>query len=322
MPAASANGRTRGVAAQRCAVCDADVLFLVVCPACGSPTGNDGRTPPPPPAPPPVAWPPAGVDGGAKTGTMVSFADAARIRNGGALPDRLVQAWAPVPGTGMSPSASGDDFAVARRRRTTLVSSRSGLVVLGVVVVVALAAALGLQLAHLGRQPADGIPPQGSNPPAVSRYEAGGLPFTAAFPVAPTLSHERLSLLGLGYVASSYTAESSGTVLSVGVYPLPVGFGTPVPAATLVRNFLRLDGAEPSGTSVSAGAMTKIDGLDAAMLAGTADGGRVASFGALVLDGHVVYELLVTGPATTVDQTFGTFLARFRIVDPELGFTF
>lgn len=321
MPAASANERTRGVAAPRCAVCDADVLFLAVCPACGSPTGNDGRPPPPPAAPPPVAWPPAAVAGGDQMGVMVSFADAARMRNRAALPEALVRAWAPVPGTGPSPSSSGDDFAVARRRRALLPSRRS-LALLVAAVVVALAAAIGLQLFHLAGRPAAGIPPQRSSPVAVSRYEAGGLAFMAAFPVGPTLSHEHLSLLGLGYVASSYTAESAGTLLSVGVYPLPVGFGRPVPAATFVRNFLRLDGVEPSGSSVSAGAMTKIEGLDAAMLAGTADGGRSATFGAIVLDGHIVYELLATGPATTVDQTFKRFLAHFRIVDPALGFTF
>jgi hypothetical protein len=321
MPAASANGRTTGVAAQRCAVCDADVLFLAVCPACGSPTGSEGLPPPRPAAPPPVAWPPAAVDGGHQMATMVSFADAARKRNQGALPDQLVRAWAPPPGAVVSRSSSADDFAVARRHRT-LVPARKGRVLLGVAVAVALATALGLQLSHLGRPAAGGTPTHGSAPAAPSRYEAGGLPFTAAFPVAPTLSHEHLSLLGLGYVASSYTAESSGTVLSVGVYPLPVGFGHPVPAATFVRTFLRLDGVEPPGTSVSAGAMTKIQGLDAAMLAGTADGGRVATFGAIVLDGHIVYELLATGPATTVDRTFGTFLAHFRIVDPALGFTF
>lgn len=321
MPAASANGRATGVAAQRCAVCDADVLFLPVCPACGSPTGNDGVPPPPPVAPPPIAWPPEATGGGGQMGTMVSFADAARKRNHGALPDQLVRAWAPPPGALVSPSSRADDFAVARRHRT-IVPARRGRVLLGAAVAVVLAAALGLQLSHLDRQPAAGIPPHGSAPAAPSRYEAGGLPFTAAFPVAPTLSHEHLSLLGLGYVASSYTAESSGTVLSVGVYPLPVGFGHPVPVATFVRNFLRIEGVERPGTSVSAGAMTKMQGLDAAMLAGTSDGGRVATFGAIVLDGHVVYELLATGPATTVEGTFGTFLARFRIVDPALGFTF
>lgn len=333
MSAATAKGGIEG-SSQRCAVCDADVLFLSVCPACGSPTGNATAAAAPGAVAASVAAPAAAAAAagpGARMGQMVSFADAARARNKTALPDELIKAWQPVPPVR---HPRRDEFVAASSSSRWRGGSRRSRILAAAAAIVVAAAAVGVQLSHgtvappghdaltHGTAPAARSTHASGSGPAMSRYEAAGMPFSAAFPSAASMSRQHLRLLHLPYVATSYTSISAGTMVSVGVYPLPIRFGARVPLGTFVRSFLRLSGVVPPGSKVSAGHMTKLQGLDSVMVAGTADGGLSATFGAIVLDGHIVYEVLATGPATSVDQTFQKFLARFRIADPALGWTF
>jgi hypothetical protein len=54
-------------------------------------------------------------------------------------------------------------------------------------------------------------------------------------------------------------------------------------------------------------------------MAATANGGNEAAFGVGILDGHILYELLVTGPSTTINGTFQAALKDFRINNPSAG---
>jgi hypothetical protein len=154
---------------------------------------------------------------------------------------------------------------------------------------------------------------------AAQTYAASGLPFAAEFPASPTKTQQHLHLLNVPFTATTYTSTSGSTTESVGVYPLPLGNGAHFDLANFVHAFLGMD---PSSTTLTPGPTTTFQGMKAVPLAATSSGGNEAFFGLLVLDGHVVYEVLVSGPATTVDTDWHAALAKFRVVHPALGTSF
>jgi hypothetical protein len=150
------------------------------------------------------------------------------------------------------------------------------------------------------------------------RYEASGLPFVAEFPSAPSVGHVHLALVRAPYTATIYTADSGSSAVTVGVYPFPLGKLGRFSAGTFIHTVIS-HGALASRPTLRERGATEIQGLPAAFLASTHDGGALADFGVMVLDGHVAYEILVSGPATTVDTTFQHVMSTFRIVDPADG---
>jgi hypothetical protein len=150
---------------------------------------------------------------------------------------------------------------------------------------------------------------------AQQRYDAGGWTFAADFPSAPKVTHFRSSLGGKPYTATFYSADSHNLEMVVGVYPFPIG--KPVTSA---RTFLRreLTGAAHSPVSVRLrpGPSTTVQGLPSVWLAPTFDGHATATFGVIVLDGHVAYEIVLKGPSSTGDASLQQIVHTFRIIDP------
>jgi hypothetical protein len=287
---------------QVCAVCDADVLFLTTCPACGTPTGST------------VA--PARTTG--QTGQVLSYAEAARARSRTPLPDELTRAWqAPAPRT--RPATKSDDWTASGSGRKRTLRLARPLAAIGALLVVA----LGISVAVT--QLADHHSNSLLSPPALTppqRYVTSGLPFEATFPATPVVSHDQLLLLKLPYTATVYSATSGSSTVSIGVYPLPLGKAGHFSVRDFVRSFLAASDSTPAGTTLKAEGITKVHGMAEVSLATTTSGGRSAGFGTLVLDGHIAYEILAIGPASTVDSTFQQVMRHFRIVNPALGTTF
>ncbi len=287
---------------QVCAVCDADVLFLPKCPACGTPTGST------------VAPPSAG----GQTGQVLSYAEAARARSRTVLPDELTRAWQPPAPSGRAAHRSDDWTASGSAAKRTLRRARP-LAAIAVVLAIAIAISIAVTQASDHHTASVLSPPVLSSP---QRYVATGLPFEATFPTKPVVSHDQLRLLNLPYTATVYSATAGSSTVSIGIYPLPLGKPGHFSVGAFVRNFLGAGGVTPAGTTLSSDGITKVDGMATVFLAATTDGGASAGFGRLVLDGHIAYEILAIGPATTIDSTFQQVMRHFRIVNPALGTTF
>jgi hypothetical protein len=149
---------------------------------------------------------------------------------------------------------------------------------------------------------------------AQHRYDAGGWTFAADFPSAPKVTHFGASLGGKPYTSTFFSVVSPNSEMIVGVYPFPIG--KPVTSA---RTFLRreLSGAAHSPVSVRLrpGPSTTVQGLPSVWLAPTFEG-RLATYGVIVLDGHVAYEIVLKGPSATTDASLQQVVNTFRIIDP------
>jgi hypothetical protein len=103
----------------------------------------------------------------------------------------------------------------------------------------------------------------------------------------------------------------------VKVSPFPIG----KPMGTVQTFLRRLAGRQVStkGVPLHSGATTKVQGLPAVWIASTSEGGNFGTFGVIILDGHVAFEVIVGGPAATVTSTFSHVIHGFRIIDPSRG---
>ncbi|MHB8243733.1 MAG: hypothetical protein ACYDGN_00065 [Acidimicrobiales bacterium] len=293
---------------QRCGICDADVLFLTVCPACGAPVGS--RVP---------VLTDAASSERPQPARVSSFAEVARAQSRTPLPEQLIRAWEP-PGPRRTPPRPDEWTSGGKRRhlrRTTSVPRSRLSVVLLIALVVLGGSIAALQLSNRAGHGRLG-PPMLTSPRI---YDMSGNPFQAAFPSHPTTRALPLHLLRLRYTASLYSSISGSSTVMVGVYPLPVGNPKNFRSGPLIRTLLATAGSVSAGTTLHGGVSATIQGLRSEWIATTTSGGQRSSFGVLVLDGHVVYEVLVTGPATTADITFHRFLRHFKITNPAGGFT-
>jgi hypothetical protein len=109
---------------------------------------------------------------------------------------------------------------------------------------------------------------------------------------------------------------SGATDVTVGVYPFPIGVPK-MSGRAFLHVFASHPGSAPGGASLGSGRSTTIQGLPALWLAATTGGGTSAGRSVLVLDGHVAYQILVTGPATSVTTTLGQIVRSFKILDPN-----
>lgn len=172
--------------------------------------------------------------------------------------------------------------------------------------------------------PQGGTGPKASTPASpsgkastVPTYQAGGWPFVASFPSHPAVSRVSTSLMRSKYTATVYSAVTNGSDVTVGVYPFPLGVPK-MSANTFLRTFVSQQGVRRV-TGALMGSSQTFQGLPAVSFAQTSNGGNMADFGTVVLDGHVAYVVLVSGPATTVTSAFQHALRSFRIVDPARG---
>jgi len=296
---------------QRCRVCDADMLFLSSCVFCGTPVGE---------VRPPALLVPVG----------------ARVASRGAIPDELTRAWAlkertqrshpgsrrgRVGGVGptesvRTPVAAPDGWLAATRRSRRLGDVSRSRWALAIVLALGVAAAAVMASMTTGQlSPPSAGAPQGHHAEAPQRYDAGGWTFAADFPSAPSVVRLRSSLDGRPYIATFYSAVSPKADMDVGVYPYPIGKPT-MSALTFLRRESTGAGRSPVRVRLRPRATTTFQGLPALWLATTSDGGNKASFGVIVLDGHVAYEVVLTGPSSTVNESFQQALKTFRIVDP------
>jgi hypothetical protein len=343
-----------GVNDLRCRACDADVLFLSTCPNCGAPTNRDsyekpskrggGRS---------GGGGSAAVAGGgtrgsasagsasgaggrsgtgragrsgaasvigasSAVGTSAAFgpSSAAGGRTGcsstagaadrNAIPAALLRAWE-QPKASKGPSRLGQ----VRWRKLGAVSAL--IVVLGV-------AGATVAITRAAHPPTAATSSPLTRPAAATtpRIFAGeGFPFIAQFPVTPVISSQQAVFAGRSYTETTYTGSSLRSDVVVTVRPFPIGkpMGT---AQTFLR---RLAGRQVStkGVRLRSGATTKVQGLPAVWIASTSEGGNFGTFGVIILDGHVAFEVIVGGPATTVTFTFSHVMHGFRIIDPSRG---
>ena len=265
--------------------------------------------------------------------SSMSVAEAARAQSKAVIPAELTRAWGGSRDRRPTESAKPDDF--VGHQRSAPVSRRiswswARWVALGVV----LLAAVGVGAVLLTRSGSTTSAPPASQPSATSPaaspsggqpapppahvYAAGGLPFAATFASTPSVTHFRASLVGTPYTATTYSGTDDASVVSVSVFPFPLGLPS-MSGQAFLRVFANHLGAGPDGSSTREGRLTTFRHLPALWLAGAAKGGTIAAFGLVVLDGHVAYELQVAGPSTSVTTTFHRVLGSFRVVDPARG---
>jgi len=352
---ASRNEAAVRASEQRCHVCDADVLFLSTCLFCG--TAVRAASGPDPLVLPAVVPPaPPTLPAGAPRAAMASAPGAARAAARGAIPDELTRAWernkersrqtprgsrqgpnlsaplragpvAPASARTGSPNLAPGRGSTARQRvrdewvavppRTRLIAVYASRLRRALAIVLVLALATGGVIAAMAMS-------HKSAPVAAAaqhHYDAGGWTFAADFPSTPSVTRFRSSLGGKPYTATFFSAASHSFDMVVGVYPFPIG--KPVTSA---RTFLRRELTGPHHSPVSVrlrpGTSTTVQGLPSVWLAPTLDAGSMASFGVIVLDGHVAYEIVVKGPSSTADATLKRTLLAFRIVDPARATVF
>lgn len=294
----------------RCRQCDADVLFLSTCPHCGASTGKPE---------PPVLRQTAAVPPVPAVIVPPALAESARPQNRAVksgLPVELTRAWQGP----QDRRSRTDEWTAAREgeRGHNLASKGSHQVtskrLLGAVfaALVALGAvAVGVSVATHTQQPVQSLTrvPQ--------TFNAAGWVFQANFPSTPSAARLGASLYGKHYTETFYTSTSATDDMTVAVVPFPVGMPT-MSADAFLRGFV---GKAPKagGGHLRTGRATEIQGLPSLWLAATGDGGNMATFGVVILDGHVAYEILVTGSAVSVNTAFSAAVHSFRIVDPAKG---
>jgi hypothetical protein len=206
-----------------------------------------------------------------------------------ALPEELVRAWDISATPKIKPS-------VARRRQR---------IFLGVLVVLVVAGVAAGVVASVMR----GSP---TTPPPVQSYQAPGAPFRAAFPAPTVETHATLSLVGIPYASTAYTAFSGNQMFSATVYPFPVG----KPSMTAVQFLRKFTGqlAASDQLSVPGSTPTVFRGLPAlSALLVSPHGGQYTKLLA-VLDGHIAYVLMVSG-TSQVPAGYGSFVSSFRLLN-------
>ncbi len=280
----------------RCRVCDADILFLSSCPACGAPSDS----------PPKGALDPAGAGPAVAAGSVLGDGARSRTPQPAGRPP-----LSPVPGSSGRPMRPSDEWTTAADRAVT---GRARRLTIALGLVAALAVGAGLVASGLTsriRQP--GATPN-LLPPRL--FRGGGFPFTASLPSAPATSHTRLVLANRRYVATVYSSAAGGVTASIGVYPFPVGSPARFHLRSFVSAFLAKGSAQRGGLSMAR--TTRVEGMKAVPLTGV--GGRAGGIGMVVLDGHVAYEVLVLGPSRLAAPLFREVMAHFRVAHPSLGF--
>jgi hypothetical protein len=326
-----------GVNDLRCRACDADVLFLSTCPNCGAPTNRDSYEKPSKrgggrsgggvsaavagggmrgSASAGSASGAGGRTGGSSTaGGSSGGSSAAGGRTGGsstagaadrnAIPAALLRAWE-QPKAFKGPSRLGQ----VRWRKLGAVSAL--IIVLGV-------AGAAVAITRAAHPPTAATSSPVTRPAAITpRIFAGeGFPFIAQFPVTPVISSQQAVFAGRSYTETTYTGSSLQSDVVVTVSPFPIG----KPMWTAQTFLRRLAGRQVStkGVRLRSGATTKVQGLPAVWIASTSEGGNFGTFGVIILDGHVAFEVIVGGPATTVTFTFSHVMHGFRIIDPSRG---
>jgi hypothetical protein len=198
-----------------------------------------------------------------------------------------------------------------RKRRLALYRSR---VRWALAIVVVLAGVTGGLMAAMTTSP-----PRPRSLPSVKatpRYDAGGWIFAANFPAAPSVTRLPTSLSGKRYTTTFYSAVSVKFDMVVGVYPFPIGKPT-TSALTFLRHAVTRPRHSPVSVRLRPGTSTTVQGFPSVWLAPTSDGRNTTSYGVIVLDGHVAYEIVVKGPSSTADASFRLALRTFRIVNPS-----
>ncbi|HEV8064469.1 MAG TPA: hypothetical protein VGP46_06540 [Acidimicrobiales bacterium] len=229
------------------------------------------------------------------------------------LPEELVRAWDRPSQTDRRSTRAKDEFVVGGGRRRVF-GSRALLITAVVVLAGAGAYAATTGLGHHST-PGVSAPTAPQLPGAPGIYHAGPWVFTAKFPTNPVSVHAGARLGGKPYTLTTFSAAVGTSDTSVTVFPFPIG-KLSTSADAFLRHFVSHDAAAPNGGTLKAGKSTRVQGFPALWIASTFDGGNSAMFGVVVLDGHVAWELMEMGPATTVTTSFQQELKSFRISDP------
>lgn len=286
----------------RCRECGSDVRPAASCPACGAPAGP-------------------GLPTAVAGSGPLSRAEAARLQSRAHIPDELRRAWDQPPEQRPASAARTEEVLGHRQSAAHAKAHRKArhgralLVVAAAVVVVAGGVAILVTRTTTQHQQASLTPPTLT---PTTRAPAQSLPFVAAFPSTPSTTQTRLTLDKVPYTATLYSAVGGGSAVTVGVFPFPLGrYGRFDARAFLTSVVERGDLGTHARLRVSG--VTTVQGLPATWVASTAGGGTSAVFGVVVLDGHIAYELLASGPATTVTATFHHVLDGFKIISPSSG---
>jgi hypothetical protein len=218
---------------------------------------------------------------------------------------------APKPGSSNKRRVPDEWVAGAKRSRRLDAGHRSRLRRVSATVLVLALAGGAVALMTTSHEATPPVAGRGTTP----RYDAGGWVFSADFPSAPTVTHFSSSLGGQPYTVTLYSSVSARDDMIVGVYPFPVGKAT-MSAATFLRREITDAHRSPVKVHLQPGTSTTVQGLPSVRLATKFDGASTSSLGVVILDGHVAYEIVVTGPSSTVGTGFRQALSSFRIVDP------
>jgi hypothetical protein len=233
------------------------------------------------------------------------------------LPQELVRAWdRPAPANRRLVRAK-DDFAVGTGGSRVSKKSRSrALAIAAAVALAGSAFVAGTSLLRSHSSPQGSAPTAPVLPDAPGIYSAGAWTFTAKFPATPVSVRAGARLDGKGYTVTTFSASVGASNTSVSVFPFPIG-KVSTDAGTFLRHFVKTNDSAPNGGTLKAGKSTTVQGYPALWIASTFDGGNSAMFGVVVLDGHVAWELIEMGPATTVTTSFQEELQGFHISDPS-----
>jgi hypothetical protein len=292
---------------QRCPKCDADVLFLSTCPHCGTRIRELGL----PLNVLPFGAPPARGTPAAQTNQ--------RVPRKSGIPDELIRAWdRPAQAPSRKAVKARDEFALGNGRSSVshAVRNRGLKVFLGAAVAIGAVAAGAMALnGHKSSPPA-----QAASTPVQFSATVSQLNFQETFPATPTVLHTPARFDGRPYVVTSYSANAGTNDLIVSVLPFPVGKPPKTGAYKFLKGFVAHQNIVPNAGRLHAGRATRVEGLPSAWLAATANGGNWALFGVIILDGHVAWEVLEIGPATSVTSNFQQALKSFLIANPRKSF--
>jgi hypothetical protein len=152
-----------------------------------------------------------------------------------------------------------------------------------------------------------------SKPPvvAVQSYSAPGANFQAAFPARAMVSHATMSLVGIDYEATAYTAFTGQQTFSATVYPFPLGKPT-ISAEQFLRN-LTGQVAASQGLTIPGSTPTVYRGLPALTALLVAPGGKQFIKVLALLDGHIGYVLMVSGSSAT-PAGYASFVDSFKLL--------
>ncbi len=226
-----------------------------------------------------------------------------------AVPPELAGAWEPQPQP--STARSQDNWSAGGRSSIAIGVRMPRLAVCLVIVLAMAAVAAGTIALHRSNHPAQASP---------QTYSVGRYKFVASFPTAPAVTSIAARFDRLSYTETIYSAYQGSSYSSVEVFPFPIGKPKKTTADAFLRRFVARSRTGPGGARLTPGRATTVQGLPSLWLAAAFNGGNTAFFGVIVLDGHVAYELVEMGPATTVNTDFERSLQTFRIVDPGTAF--